>query len=215
MIKITNKSDEKIEFKTDMPISIANAIRRSVNSIPILAIDELEISKNDSALYDEIVAHRMGLVPLKDEGLKLPNECSCNGKGCGKCTVKLKLKAKGPCTVYSTDLSPKGSIAHKMPIDLLDKDQELEFVAIAKMGLGKNHSKFSPGLFFYKYSEDIEDPEAKDGGFKKLIEDVKKDENKELEVFIESWGQIKAKDIFIKAIDALTNNLKEFSKNIK
>ena len=67
MIKIIKKSDDKIIFNTDMSISLLNALRRSVNEIPILAIDSLEISKNDSALYDEIIAHRVGLIPLKNE----------------------------------------------------------------------------------------------------------------------------------------------------
>ena len=65
MIKINEKSDDKISFTTDINISLVNAIRRSVNEIPILAIDELEITKNDSALYDELIAHRAGLIPLK------------------------------------------------------------------------------------------------------------------------------------------------------
>ena len=101
MIKITNKTENKLQFTSDIPIYLLNAIRRSVNYIPTLAVDTLEISKNDSALYDEIIAHRVGLVPLKNESLKLSEECDCKGKGCGKCSVKFKLQAKGPGTVYS------------------------------------------------------------------------------------------------------------------
>jgi len=215
MIKIAEKSNEKVVFNTDIPISLANAIRRSINSIPILAIDELEISKNDSALYDEVIAHRMGLVPIKNPDLKLPEDCSCNGKGCNKCSIKYKLKAKGPCTVYSDELSPKGDVSYKMPITILDKDQELEFVAIAKMGIGENHAKFSPGLFFYKYKDDVDDLEINDEKFKKLVESTGKDNNQELIVEIESWGQLNAKDIFIKAVDTLNKDIKEFSKQIK
>lgn len=215
MIKITNKSDEKITLTTDMRISLVNAIRRSINEIPTLAIDSLEISKNDSALYDEIVAHRAGLIPLKNEDLRLPDECVCKGKGCGKCMIKLKLKAKGPGSVYSDDLSPKGSVIYNMPISLLDKNQEMEFVAIAKMGKGIEHAKFTPGLFYYKYTDDIETGEKNDEAFKKLIEESKKDENKELTIFIESWGQMKARDIFIKAISSLNKNIKDFAKSIK
>jgi len=59
------KKENKIIFKAEIEESLANAIRRYLNQIPILAIDEVEIIKNGSALYDEVVAHRLGLIPLK------------------------------------------------------------------------------------------------------------------------------------------------------
>jgi len=215
MIKLNNKNNEKISLKTDMNVSLANAIRRMANWIPILAIDSLEISKNDSALYDEIIAHRSGLIPLKNEKLKLPTECDCGKEeGCGKCSIKLKLSSTGPCTVYSDEMTPKDIVLYKMPITILDKDQELEFVAIAKMGRGIDHAKFSPGLIFYRYSEDIE-KEDNDEEFKKMVVDSKKNEEKELNVFIESWGQITAKDIFIESIEMLNEELKQLIKKIK
>ena len=214
MIKIINKSNEKVSFRTDMEASLANAIRRSVNYIPILAVDSLEISKNDSALYDEMIAPRVGLVPLKNENLKLASECDCGKEeGCGKCSIKLKLVAKGPGPVYSSDMTPKGSVIHKMPITILDKDQELEFVATAKVGIGVEHAKFSPGIIFYSYSEDLENESNE--AFNKMLEDAKKNEEKELIITIESWGQIKAKEIFTGAIDALNEELKAFLKQLK
>lgn len=214
MIKIINKTDEKISFNTNMSISMANAIRRSANYIPILAVDSLEISKNDSALYDEIIAHRVGLVPLKNEDLNMPKDCSCGKEeGCAKCSVKLKLSVSGPCTVYSSEMSPKGSVIYKMPITILNKEQELEFVATAKMGIGIEHAKYSPGLVYYRYSDDVETED--DEAFRKMIEEAKKDDEKELAMFIESWGQIKAKDIFTGAIEALNKELKDFEKQLK
>ena len=65
MIKIISKDKEKLAFKTDMNETLANAIRRSVFEIPMLSIEEVEFMKNDSALYDEVIAHRLGLLPLK------------------------------------------------------------------------------------------------------------------------------------------------------
>ena len=67
MIKLKNydKKQGKISFLTDMNISLANAIRRGVLEIPTMAIDEIEIVQNDSALYDEILANRIGLIPIK------------------------------------------------------------------------------------------------------------------------------------------------------
>jgi len=214
MIKLINKSENKIAIKTDMPVSLANAIRRSVNYIPILAVDSLEITKNDSALFDEIIAHRVGLVPLTNEKLRLASDCDCGkDEGCGKCSIKLKLSTTGPCTVYSDEMSPKKSVLYKMPITILDKDQELEFVATAKMGRGVDHAKHSPGIIYYRYSEDLEKEE--DEAFKKMLEEAKKNQSKETMLFIESWGQISAKEMFTEAVEMLNKEIKALLKIVK
>ncbi len=154
MIEIINSEEDKISFITDMSPTLANAIRRSSLEIPILAIDEVEFIKNDSALYDEIIAHRLGLTPLKTEKLNEIEKCICKGKGCSKCTSSFKLSAKGPGTVYSDGLKPKSSVLYKMPLTLLEENQEIEFVAKARVGRAVDHSKYSPGLVFYRdYAE--------------------------------------------------------------
>lgn len=213
-MQLIKKTNNKIEIKTEIPIGLANAIRRSINYIPILAVDSLEINKNDSAFYDEIISHRVGLIPLKNEKLKLPEECDCGKEdGCGKCSIKLKISTSGPGAVYSDQLSPKDLIVYKMPITILEEGQELEFVAIAKMGLGIKHAKHSPGLMYYRYSEDLDKEDNEQ--FKKLVEESRKKEEKELSIFVESWGQITPKEIFIGAVEALNKEIKEFVKKFK
>ena len=147
----------KVIFVLGTDETLANAIRRSANEIPIAAIDEVEFHKNDSALYDEILAHRLGLVPLKENRkLNFIEECSCDGKGCNKCQIQVSLKAKGPCTVYSGSLKGDVEVIYeKMPITLLEKDQELEFVAFVRLGKTIKHAKFSPGLIFYRHISEI------------------------------------------------------------
>ena len=150
MIEIIKEDKEKISFKTDISINLANAIRRSVLEIPVLAIDEVEFTKNDSALYDEIIAHRLGLTPLKREDKGGVDKCTCKGQGCSKCTINLKLSASGPCEVSSDELRPKSKVVYKMPITLLKEGQELELNAKARWGRAIEHSKYSPGLVFYR-----------------------------------------------------------------
>ena len=152
MIKIISKDKNKITFESDMSDSLANALRRSVLEIPILAIDEVEIFKNDSALYDEMLALRLGLVPLITEKTVTEREkCSCKGKGCSKCSADLKIKIEGPCTVYSENLKGKAEILYGgIPLVILEKGQELELIAKAKLGKGIEHAKFSPGLVYYR-----------------------------------------------------------------
>jgi len=218
-IKNSNEKEQKISLITDMSTSLANAIRRSALEIPIMAIDEVEIIKNDSALYDEIIAHRLGLVPIKlEKGMK---------------EIKFKLKESGPKTVYSDELSPSIDTGYKLPIVLLDKEQELEVVCEARIGKGVDHIKYSPGLIYFKHSLDEDlidlitiDADGKvsfneeDLKTKKIPEEqlnrIKKLKTiEELEFNIESWGQIKAKDIFLRAIEALDENLEELNKEIK
>src|SRR3989304_2406390 len=64
-MKLIEKNKDQIVFAAEIDESLANAIRRYVNHVPVLAVDELEISRNDSPLYDETVAHRVGLIPIK------------------------------------------------------------------------------------------------------------------------------------------------------
>lgn len=220
MINITNYNKEKnrLSFTTDIDLDLANAIRRSILEIPTMAIDEVEIIKNDSALYDEIIAHRIGLIPIKTE--KTSKE------------TKFRLKEIGPKTVISGDLKPSIETESKIPITLLDKDQEIEIICHARLGNGTEHIKYSPGLIFYSHNLDkdildfvhiedgkvsYDDDELKNKGLSEeqinKIKSVK--EVKELEFNIESWGQIDVKDIFPKAIDALGENLKELGKVVK
>ncbi len=158
MIKIIEKKKNKISFEADIKESLANAIRRSALEIPILAIEEVEFIKNDSALYDEVLAHRLGLVPLSvDKSIKEQDKCTCKGKGCNKCTVDLKIKTKGPCTVYSKELKGRvKSVYENIPLVILEKGQELELVAKARLGEATEHTKFSPGLVYYRNLAKIE-----------------------------------------------------------
>src|SRR3989344_9673583 len=156
-IQVLNNKDNKLSFliKGINP-PLTNALRRTIIAeVPVLAIDEVEFQKNTSALYDEILAHRLGLIPIKTD-LKSYNtkeECKCKGKGCALCELKLTLD-KEDGTVYSGDLKstdPKATPVYSdMPIVELIKKQKIELEATAILGQGKTHMKFSPGLCYYR-----------------------------------------------------------------
>src|SRR3989344_9190025 len=144
-MEIIEKKNNKIVFKAEMDESMANAIRRYLGHIPILAVDEVEISKNDSPLYDETIAHRIGLIPLKTN--KISSE---------KTPIKLRLNVKKEGIVYSGEFKGAMKVVYdKIPITSLNKDQELEITGIVKFGKGSEHAKFSPGLMFYRNVFDI------------------------------------------------------------
>lgn len=162
-IKLINQKGNFLKFAlTEEDASFANALRRiMINKVPTMAVQEVEFRKNNSILYDEIIAHRLGLLPLKTDlkSYNLPSECNCKGEGCMKCQTKLTLSAKGPKTVYASDIKskdPKISPAYpKTPIVKLLEGQELEFEATASLGLGKDHAKHSPAHVFYTNESEI------------------------------------------------------------
>ena len=93
-----------------VPVAYLNTIRRfMMEEVPVMAIEDVEFKKNSSVLYDEIIAHRLGLLPLSTDfkSYTLPEKCSCKGEGCARCQLKLTLKGKGPGTVYASDIKTK------------------------------------------------------------------------------------------------------------
>ena len=61
-----SKDKNKMTFliKNSSP-GYSNALRRiMLTEVPVLAVETVEFRKNSSALYDEMLAHRLGLMPL-------------------------------------------------------------------------------------------------------------------------------------------------------
>lgn len=155
-IKVLEKDDKNMRLLikgVDTPFM--NALRRNaLAEVPCMAIDDVVIIENSSVLQDEIVAHRLGLIPLKTDldSYNLPEECSCKSEfGCNLCRVTLTLdrEAKeGTVTVYSGELVSENPnivpVSDKIPITKLVKGQKLRLEAYARLGKGKNHAKWQP-----------------------------------------------------------------------
>jgi len=71
-IEITSLNDEDLEFELiGVDASIANALRRIMMAeVPTMAIESVYIKNNTSVIQDEVLAHRIGLIPLRAD----PNE---------------------------------------------------------------------------------------------------------------------------------------------
>jgi len=173
-----DKEKNKVSFVLmDSTPSFANIIRRTIiEEVPVMAIEDVEFRKNNSILYDEIIAHRLGLLPLTTDlkSYNIPAECKCKGKGCARCQLKLTLKAKGPGMVYASDMHTRDAsikpVYQKTLIVKLLKNQNLELEATAVLGQGKEHSKWSPGHVYYKNKPLIEIDVKKCDGCGKCVE---------------------------------------------
>merc|ERR1712099_91993 len=65
-IEINYMNNKKLEFDfSGIDSSIANALRRSmISEVPTMAIENVFILNNSSVIHDEMLAHRLGLVPI-------------------------------------------------------------------------------------------------------------------------------------------------------
>lgn len=127
-------------------LSLVNSLRRAMmNSVDTLAIEDVTIFKNTSSMYDEVLASRLGLVPLKT----LP-ELSKSKK-----EISFKLKETGPKTVHASDLIPSDKdIIPVYPDTLLlnlKEGESVELEAKAVFGRGSDHVKFSPAHVSYHF----------------------------------------------------------------
>ncbi len=148
--KFIEEEDSYIKVLIDgITPDFVNAIRRTLmTNVPKLAIENVTIYDNTSALFDEIVVHRLSLVPLPtDLDLLVPREeCSCGGEGCPSCVVHYTLSKEGECTVYSGDIKAEDPMwaakDDKIPVLRLLKDQRIILEAEAELGTGKKHAKW-------------------------------------------------------------------------
>ena len=173
-LEVLEKNEQKLIFIIEgISIEMINAIRRIILSeIPTFAIDEVIILKNDSPLYDEIVAHRLGLIPLKTDldNYNLPMDCSCGGYGCQLCQVSLTCEiintTNKPMIIYSADLVSNDPdivpVDDNIPLLKIDKNDKVILEAYAVLGLAKDHIKWQAvSNCKYRFYPDIEFDESK------------------------------------------------------
>ncbi|MBD3195488.1 MAG: DNA-directed RNA polymerase subunit D [Candidatus Lokiarchaeota archaeon] len=173
-IEILEQDEYNLRFiLKDVSIEMVNSIRRIMMSwIPCMAIDEVIILKNDSPLYDEILAHRIGMIPLKTDldSYKLPEDCECGGFGCPNCqcslTCEIMNDTKNTMVIYSGDLKTNDPnivpVNPNIPIVKIDSNSSLIFEAYATLGRGRTHIKWQPvSNAFFRYLPQIEFDDSK------------------------------------------------------
>ncbi|MBW3583835.1 MAG: DNA-directed RNA polymerase subunit D [Euryarchaeota archaeon] len=151
-IDIIEMTDRKAVLDIqDVRPYFVNALRRTlIADVPKLAIEYVTFYDNTSGLFDEIIAHRLGLVPVPTdlEAFVPRDQCTCEGEGCPSCTVRFTLSKEGPCTVTSGDLQsddPEFRAADPdIPIVELLPNQRLILETEAILGSGSQHAKWQP-----------------------------------------------------------------------
>lgn len=163
-LTVVEASDAALRVRfDDVAPHVVNALRRTlIADVPKMAIEDVEFHlgpirgedgkeyESVAPLFDEVVAQRLGLVPIPTD-LKLFNrrqECpNCKGEGCPSCTIIYSLNKRGPATVFSGDLEPIGDPSLRVkdpniPLTKLGDGQALLVYATAQLGTGREHAKF-------------------------------------------------------------------------
>ena len=160
---LTQREDYLKVLLEETEPAFANALRRVlIADVPKMAIEDVEFHlgpiraedgkeyESVAPLFDEIVAHRLGLVPIPTD-LALYNrreDCpSCHGEGCPSCTIIYSLNKRGPGLVTSADMEPIGDTKLRpkdqgIPIVQLAEGQAILIYATAQLGTGKEHAKW-------------------------------------------------------------------------
>ena len=173
-MKVKLRTNEKyfaqIEFK-DVNYSFVNSIRRSlVSMVPCLAIHEIDFHMGSlgsyveeesgeekeyesiSAMFNEIVAHRIGMLPIPTDEKTIEAFGDSIGDKTNQPDIMYSLHKQGPCTVYSGDLEPVNGDTSlvisesSIPLVKLAEGQAMLIYAKAKMGTAKKHTKWQTAV---------------------------------------------------------------------
>ncbi len=165
-VKVLSQKDDSLKVLVEeTEPAFINALRRVlIADVPKMAIEDVEFHlgpiraedgkeyESVAPLFDEIVAHRLGLVPIPTD-LALYNrreDCpTCHGEGCPSCTIIYSLNKRGPGLVTSADMEPIGDTKLRpkdqgIPIVQLAEGQAILIYATAQLGTGKEHAKWQP-----------------------------------------------------------------------
>jgi len=205
-VKLLEADDKTVKVELEgVPLSIANAIRRfTINEVPTMAVEEILLIENTSAMPNDVLAHRISLIPFKSDIDRYvpPEECNCGSRlGCDKCAVRYILRAEAkdePITVYSGDMIPEDPtttakpVSPKIPIVKLAPGQRIEMELYVRVGRGRKNAKWQAAI-------------------SSLYESKNGDPNKRI-LYVESIGFLPPKRILIEAAKALEKKTSEFEE---
>ncbi|GAB1861021.1 DNA-directed RNA polymerases I and III subunit RPAC1 [Camponotus japonicus] len=134
-IEIVREEDKELEFDIiGCDISLVNAFRRIlISEVPSMAIDKVFIINNTSLLQDEVLAHRLGLIPLRADPrlFEYPPSGRKDEEVSDQDTLKYELKVT--CTTHPQ--APKYS---RLPEDMYKNSKvyskDIKWVPIGRQG---------------------------------------------------------------------------------
>uniref|UniRef100_A0A8B9SYB6 RNA polymerase I and III subunit C n=1 Tax=Anas platyrhynchos TaxID=8839 RepID=A0A8B9SYB6_ANAPL len=161
-VYVVGEEDGVLEFDmVGIDAAIANAFRR-ILLVPTMAVEKVFVYNNTSIVQDEILAHRLGLIPIRADPRLFEYRNQGDEEGTEIDTLQFQLKIK--CSrnpqaakessdpnelyfnhkVYSKHMTwvPLGNQTDLFPD--ADFRPEIDVLMHCVKGIGKDHAKFSP-----------------------------------------------------------------------
>lgn len=186
-LEIKEETASSIHFIiNDVDAATANALRRAmINGVSTFAIDKVNFYENTSAMFDEYIAHRIGLVPISTPKSHTEDE-----------QVLFTLDAEGPKVVLSKELESRDKeikVANgDIPLIKLDEGQKIRLDGTAIIGTSVKHTKFQACHVAFE----------------------NKGKNS-FEFNVESFGQMPPRQIVNNALEAIKKEIKAIEKEAK
>jgi len=175
-VNILSKTKTEIHFELiGIDAAIANALRRIlIAEVPTMAIEKVFIGNNTGVMQDEILSHRLGLIPINVDpaafDFRAPNE-DYSDRNClifelkVDCTRNIQASDDAPPhekyineKVYSRNFvwipqgvqgdmfidNPVRPVFEDILITKLRPGQSIDLNVYCEKGIGKTHAKWSP-----------------------------------------------------------------------
>lgn len=225
--------------------AFANGIRRAiVGDVPTLSIDSVDFYENTSVMFDEVLALRLGLVPLTTDldTYELPDDDADEEEHDPSTEVSLTLDVEADDeerTVYSSDLEsedPAVEPADKnVPLITLKPGQAVVAECIARLGRGRDHAKHQGGVsvgykHLHRLTEDGEERDAVRGvvetpdgelvdvtderGIGEYDEYGVKEVDDAFVFHVESDGSLEASELVLRATETLSQRVEELGEKV-
>jgi hypothetical protein len=161
---------KKVWRITSVPENVLNYLRRWLeNDLISVAIDWVGMQSNTSSFFDEYLAHRIGLIPIDADPLRMEdlngkNFDTCSDATCISFELHVNNPGQGIKDVLSRDLKwvptgdqayqwqdrPPRSLYDDLLIARLEPGQEINLRAYAIRGTNDQHAKWGAALSHFR-----------------------------------------------------------------
>lgn len=157
--------------------AFANMLRRSLTDVLVPATTRITVRRNTSAFNNEVLAHRIGLIPMRSKFAE---------------HRPATLRARGPCVVRAKHIEAEDVEipAPDLLVVCLAEGEELDMTLHIALATGKDHARHSAAVAPRCYRRHVGMQRARDGSVVPLHTPIP------VECFCESieWGAERCKE---------------------